>query len=180
MTGAIRSRTMNRSIPVSRKPGANFRNREHTPRWLIVRATWVTYVIVCPGLRSLALSAEDNRWLNWIGWLYLRTLERPMVVLYGLSGIALFFLALLLKPNANSLHRLYRDRLSKAFLFDPRHREKTAPVKREEASHDQGRDFAQLDEMPLSALSVRHAPYHLINAALNIDRKSTRLNSSHL
>src|SRR6516162_11691572 len=28
-------------------------------------------------------------------------------------------LSLLLAPNANSLHRLYRDRLSKAFLFDP-------------------------------------------------------------
>jgi hypothetical protein len=153
------------------KPGGDLELGEggrHTPRWLIVKATWITYVVVCPGFRNVALAVEDNRWLNWIGWLYLRTLDRPMVVLYGLAGIALIFLALLLKPNANSLHRLYRDRLSKAFLFDPRHRESTAPVRREHASHDQGRDFAQLDEMPLSALSVRHAPYHIINAALNI------------
>src|SRR6185503_16110116 len=69
--------------------------------------------------------------------------------------------------NANSLHRLYRDRLSKAFLFDPTPRDDQAPG-RNEASIDQGRDFPQLDQMRLSALSVEHAPYHLINAALNI------------
>jgi hypothetical protein len=72
-----------------------------------------------------------------------------------------------LAPNANSLHRLYRDRLSKAFLFDPRHLAR-GHVERNEASLDQGRDFPQLDTMKISALSPRYAPYHLINAALNI------------
>src|SRR5262249_10155555 len=71
------------------------------------------------------------------------------------------------KPNANSLHRLYRDRLSKAFLFDPTTKAGTPPAPAE-ASVDQGRDFDVLDTMRLSDLSDAHAPYHLINAALNI------------
>ena len=75
--------------------------------------------------------------------------------------------SLLLKPNANSLHRLYRDRLSKAFLFDPEARA-GGGRKRNEPSVDQGRDFAQLDHAAQQALVSEHAPYHLINAALNI------------
>ncbi|MGF7236040.1 MAG: hypothetical protein ACQSGP_13930, partial [Frankia sp.] len=43
--------------------------------------------------------------------------------LYIVTGIPLLALSLLLNPNANSLHQLYRDRLSKAFLFDPNRRE---------------------------------------------------------
>ena len=81
----------------------------------------------------------------------------------------MFVLSWLLKPNTNSLHRLYRDRLSKAFLFDPRKAARGARiVRRNEASIDQGRDFEQLDDMRVSQLSAKHAPYHLINAALNI------------
>lgn len=76
---------------------------------------------------------------------------------------------LFLEPNSNSLHQLYRDRLGKAFLFDPdpNRRVGTKPAFNE-ASRDQGRDFAELDRMKLSKLSDVHAPYHLINAALNI------------
>jgi hypothetical protein len=37
--------------------------------------------------------------------------------LYFWSGLLLLILSLFLMPNANSLHRLYRDRLSDAFLF---------------------------------------------------------------
>src|SRR5262249_34380028 len=33
--------------------------------------------------------------------------------------VLFIILSIGLDPNANSLHRLYRDRLSKAFLFDP-------------------------------------------------------------
>ena len=43
----------------------------------------------------------------------------PVIVLYALTGMLLFLVSWLLTPNANSLHRLYRDRLSKAFLFNP-------------------------------------------------------------
>jgi hypothetical protein len=75
----------------------------------------------------------------------------------------------LLAPNANSLARLYRDRLSKAFLFNPKRAARDARlIRRDEASLDQGRDFEPVDDMRVSQLSTRHAPYHLINAALNI------------
>src|SRR5262249_19337572 len=93
---------------------------------------------------------------------------RPMAPFYSSIGLLLLVLACFLKPNANSLHRLYRDRLSKAFLFDPREPDKRQAVKRNEPSIDQGRDFPQLDRLLLSKLSSGHAPYHLINAALNI------------
>ena len=38
-------------------------------------------------------------------------------LLYFLTFLLLVFASFILKPNANSLHRLYRDRLSNAFLF---------------------------------------------------------------
>jgi hypothetical protein len=41
----------------------------------------------------------------------------PIAWLYVLIVLILALLSLALKPNANSLHRLYRDRLSNAFLF---------------------------------------------------------------
>ncbi|MGY8680876.1 cell division protein [Bradyrhizobium sp. UFLA05-153] len=103
----------------------------------------------------------------------------PMVILYVLTGALLLIVSLLLTPNANSLHRLYRDRLSKAFLFDPT-RSADGDIARAEASLDQGRDFKPLDRMKLSDLYAvanaddpnagpkLSAPYHLINTALNI------------
>jgi hypothetical protein len=111
-----------------------------------------------------------------------------MALLYFLSAIILFALSLILGPNANSLHRLYRDRLSKAFLFNPRFYADGAPA-RNEPSLDQGRDFLPLDQEKLSDLlhptvyqadasgaitavqSEQRAlvsPYPIINAALNI------------
>ncbi|MCK1383749.1 cell division protein [Bradyrhizobium sp. 21] len=104
----------------------------------------------------------------------------PMVILYTFTSVLLFVISFCLTPNANSLHRLYRDRLSKAFLFDPT-RSADGAIARAEASLDQGRDFKALDSMKLTdlyAASVEpagqagipklYAPYQLINTALNI------------
>jgi hypothetical protein len=115
----------------------------HAPRWLITPAGW----------------------LNESGG---ERLEQRIAILYLCAGVLLATFALLLTPNANSLHRLYRDRLSKAFLFDPRVQPGRGAVRRDVASIDQGRDFEPLDKMKVSELSAKHAPYHLINAALNI------------
>lgn len=72
--------------------------------------------------------------------------------IYGLIAIAMIVVLWpFLDPNANSLHRLYRDRLSDAFLSV------TCP----DGSLN-GKD------MKLSQLNTSNAPYHLINAALNI------------
>lgn len=135
---------------------------EHTPTWLIEAATRLIYHSLCPAFRPVpSLSQTEDG-------LFIRIVNRPMVFFYSSAGLLLLILAGLLKPNANSLHRLYRDRLSKAFLFDLREPDKRMTVKRNEASIDQGRDFPQLDRLRISTLSSEHAPYHLINTALNI------------
>jgi hypothetical protein len=71
-----------------------------------------------------------------------------------IPGALLLVASWFLSPNANSLHRLYRDRLSKAFLFRPK--DDVAP---DEAIHP-------LPRMRLTELE--DGPYHLINTALNI------------
>jgi Patatin-like phospholipase len=115
----------------------------HTPQWLLAAANWTSNLLVG------------------------RVINRPLTLFYFCIGALLFVFSWRLTPNANSLHRLYRDRLSKAFLFDPMNKPGTKP-KANETTIDQGRDFAPLDNMPLSQLSVVDAPYQLINAALNI------------
>jgi patatin-like phospholipase len=65
--------------------------------------------------------------------------------------------ALFMNQNANSLHRLYRDRLSKAFLVCPKDRLQ---------SRDE--EIETIDKFRLSELDEKLAPYHLINAALNL------------
>jgi hypothetical protein len=126
----------------------------HAPAWLASPAKYI---------------AERAGWSD-SGFGYAFAL--PIVILYAFAALMLFGLSWFLTPNANSLHRLYRDRLSKAFLFDPR-QPAEAEVGRVEASLDQGRDFQPLDRMKLSDLyppdaRKLNAPYHLINTALNI------------
>ncbi|MGY8662485.1 cell division protein [Bradyrhizobium sp. UFLA05-109] len=141
----------------------------HAPTWLESAAQWIGAEAQkrFPGMFQ-GLASE-------LGYSF----SLPVVILYALAGVFLFLVSWLLTPNANSLHRLYRDRLSKAFLFDP-----TLPadgdIARTEASLDQGRDFKPLDRMKLSDLYAianagdpnagpkLSAPYHLINTALNI------------
>lgn len=65
------------------------------------------------------------------------------------------FIAWLFEGNAYSLHQLYKDRLSKAFLFNP-----SRPKRRNE--------FPPLFDFKLSQLSDVLAPYHIVNAALNV------------
>jgi patatin-like phospholipase len=128
---------------------------EHSPGWLTSAAKYTF------GEQGLGLS------LRW-----------SLVDLYLLFAAMLFVLSWQLKPNANSLHRLYRDRLSKAFLFAPVRQHRT--MARNDPSLDQGRDYPELDDyqFKLSWLypptqanpptRKLEAPYHLINAALNI------------
>src|SRR5262249_8498004 len=78
------------------------------------------------------------------------------------SGAILLIVSFFLSPNANSLHRLYRDRLSKAFLFKPQ-------------SKVTSDDLPALDVCKLTDVDPRFAPYQLINTALNIEG-STHVN----
>jgi len=150
---------------------------------------WMVYLYLCfVGIKDLDpehvrqsgsyyhgpawLSDVSQRWFGHstpVGWFYFVT------------GIELFLLSLLLAPNANSLHRLYRDRLSKAFLFDPTTIEgrRAGPrSKREsvllsnaaaaELLKYQNFELAPLDRFKLSEISCADTPFHLLNAALNI------------
>jgi predicted acylesterase/phospholipase RssA len=164
--------------------GAGTFTAEITPQPAAPAATmeWLTPVSHVPAwLRSAASNvARQFHWSD-AGSGYSHSL--PLVILYALVGLLLFAISWSLTPNANSLHRLYRDRLSKAFLFDP-DRSADGNIARAEASLDQGRDFMPLDRMKLSELyaaardgadkdgvaaaSKLGAPYHLINTALNI------------
>jgi hypothetical protein len=116
--------------------------------------------------------------------------------LYLAVGAVLLVIGWSLNANANSLHRLYRDRLSKAFLFDPDQRVTARPwysfkrkadadtdEKKADADVDAAKaktdaetepaspnsDLKPLDNLLLSQLKTDLAPYHLINAALNIE-----------
>jgi hypothetical protein len=96
---------------------------------------------------------------------------------YLVAGLAMLVISSLLSANANSLHRLYRDRLSKAFLFDPDKRmasrstgfslKRQAGAETEAALRDW--DLLPLDNLRVSQLRTDLAPYHLINTALNIE-----------
>lgn len=109
-------------------------------------------------------------------------------LMYLLIAVGLLLVSHLLDPNRNSLHRLYRDRLSKAFLFDLS-KYRLADTMREAMSRlfqvsekpniltriwryftgePERDDLAQNDFVKLSKLSAEHAPYHIINTALNI------------
>ncbi len=59
-----------------------------------------------------------------------------------------------LRPNSYSLHRLYRDRLSEAFLFG--------------APQPGDVDPPPLDNLKLSGLVGSSGPYHIVNAAMNV------------
>jgi hypothetical protein len=73
---------------------------------------------------------------------------------YLLAAVLLLLVWPFLNVNANSLHQLYRDRLGSAFL-----------VRRSAANPAA---FEAADNFALSDISNSCAPYHLLNAALNV------------
>ncbi|MGY4379331.1 hypothetical protein ACVWZ3_006970 [Bradyrhizobium sp. i1.3.6] len=81
----------------------------HTPAWLLFLAQKAGQVVQ---VRFPSLFQGNASELAYSYSLH-------MVILYTFAGALLFAISFCLTPNANSLHRLYRDRLSKAFLFDP-------------------------------------------------------------
>lgn len=125
---------------------------------------WILFIHLCalgiPVLKRAPLPGDDqvSFLLNYLPSRF------GIVGLYILVATGLLIFATLLKPNAVTLHGLYRDRLRRAFLFDARYDpstlssfERSKPVR-----------FPALDLMRVSDISAAHAPYHLINAALNI------------
>jgi hypothetical protein len=81
--------------------------------------------------------------------------------LYILVAIVLIVISCFLNPNANSLHRLYRDRLSKAFLFKPNEIDPTT------------KELLPQDGLRLSEIKTPLTPYPLINTAINLQASKT-------
>jgi hypothetical protein len=149
---------------------------------------WMAYLYLCFAIKDL-----DPDYVNWSGSYYHAPLwlsdilqhwfgyKTPIGWFYLVTGIELFLLSLFLAPNANSPHRLYRDRLSKAFLFDPTIIEarrsgpgsklQSAPLS-DPAAFERLKygnfELAPLDRFKLSEISCVDTPFHLINTALNI------------
>ncbi|HEY6518886.1 MAG TPA: patatin-like phospholipase family protein [Roseiarcus sp.] len=74
--------------------------------------------------------------------------------LYSYTFLVLALIVLALRANGYSLHRLYRDRLSKAFLFGQTPQGSAEPK--------------SLDDTKLSQLQSSKGPYHIINTAMNV------------
>jgi hypothetical protein len=138
--------------------------------WLAMMqlAYWGTAVSSCPGTELLDCSSATlvNGWehapkvLRWL--LRIPPEGAPLVafhwwavpLLYAGAAVALLALWPFISVNANSLHQLYRDRTSSAFL-----------IHRPNADSE---DVVAADDFLLSSIDPRQAPYHLINAALNV------------
>jgi hypothetical protein len=145
---------------------------------------WLAYLYLC------YLGIEDDakyhapQWITRLAQHLFQDWWRsaPIAWLYLATFLVLLLASLMLTPNANSLHRLYRDRLSKAFLFDPMTIEgeptgssvkphistsMTIPAANEMMEYENF-ELAPIDRFKLSKISCAYAPYHLINSALNI------------
>jgi predicted acylesterase/phospholipase RssA len=124
--------------------------------------------------------------LLWIAYLYLgyyavedlgagAATTSPLVLLYRTVAVASFLLCLLIGPNSNSLHALYRDRLARAFLFD-----RARLAGSEAGAAPTGDSSDTFETRKLSCLKPRNAttgrwgpsaanaPYLLINTAINL------------
>ncbi len=97
--------------------------------------------------------------------------QSTIPLLWGwLALLLLVILAATYRPNAYSLNRFYRDRLSQAFLFDPT--TFPPPVRAEAAASgpraSRSSGPTPLNELRLSKLDSAASPYLLINAAMNL------------
>lgn len=139
------------------------------------------FTLLRRGLAKLALVAAGlamplGLWLLYL-WLCLRAIDgsppsgldlfltqawpdRPdnaretITLAYGIIFTIAAVISYALTANAYSLHRFYRDRLSKAFLFGGTVAGQPDPE--------------ELDAIKLSELEDTEGPYHIINAALNV------------
>lgn len=141
-------------------------------------ALWVTYLYL--SFWGISNSVAERvyfapRWLTGLA-AQMPFGHNSILFLYLAAGALMAVISALLSANANSLHRLYRDRLSKAFLFNPTKRVAASalPLVKGKTGAEtdtalQNSDLEPLDGIRLSELKTDLAPYHLINAALNIE-----------
>jgi hypothetical protein len=127
------------------------------PGW----AAWFKKILAKGAIWLAAIIMPSFLWLLYLGLTSIGIADKSGnsgivdAGVYLAASIVTVLLALFVNPNVTSLHRLYRDRLSKAFLFDPKTR-------------DVHGDLMAVDPK-LHNLDTNLCPYPIINAALNIE-----------
>ena len=118
------------------------------------RPTWMAHLV------ELACGKPDVKLVRWMQPAVEACADKRVIAdLFIYAGAGLTALTWIFSPNANSLHRLYRDRLAKAFLFVP-----------ERTSLDEApsQDPRPIRDLALAELDPSNGPVHLINCALNV------------
>jgi hypothetical protein len=129
---------------------------KHAAGW----PAWLKKITAMAALWLAAMVVPFALWLLYLCLTYLGLGSSRIFQLYLAAFFVTFFLAISIDPNRTSLYRLYRDRLCKAFLFDPKVRET-----------DAYRDLKSRDPK-LYEINTDLCPYPIINAALNIEGSS--------
>jgi hypothetical protein len=148
---------LSRALGIFLKVTQHATDRSTLAKRFMAQAALVVAAMVLPFVLWAAYLALSVGAISW--WTEPAGLASGAWLLIA-AFILLATVAFFLQANAYSLHRLYRDRLSRAFLFwrgPPR--EQSAPNR--------------LDDLKLSALRDGAGPYHLINAALNVQGSAT-------
>jgi predicted acylesterase/phospholipase RssA len=133
----------------------------------------VTYWGLC--INTLNCSCTAPSWLMNVALVIPVAKGYGATTLYFIVALICFGLSLLMQPNANSLHPLYRDRLNRAFLFRPWPVLPTQPAQANIAKPWPADLATHPDELvdewrpKLSEITGLYGPYHLINTALNVE-----------
>jgi hypothetical protein len=148
--------------------------------WLVAilgfLAFWLIYLSLCHWalqgkareVSQLALFLPDSLWLIAVNSLPDGALTQTAsaLIYYVAGGIVLWIYSFFFVDiNHTSMHNIYRDLLSRAYLFSWNRK-----------NEDDG--LIHNDEQRLSNLSAVNAPYHLINAALNVSHQREAFRSS--
>jgi len=127
---------------------------------------WLLYL----QLTYFGIAGSDSLFPYAPGWLLSLAHAAPLQDVLRKAGITMIaglyleaflitgLVAVFINPNVTSLYRLYRDRLSKAFLFNPN----------PDIPRDKNGDL-QAYEPKLHKIDTRFGPYPIVNAALNIE-----------
>jgi hypothetical protein len=132
----------------------------NAPTWLSATATSVAgWTDILPNWTC------TNMLPNWTCAVIKNVLARlgPIGVTYLIVASVLAATCLLIGPNANSLHRLYRDRLSRAFLF------RRFPDETQDAGLLKFSALKPRDKSGNWCRSAALAPYLLMNTAINLE-----------
>jgi hypothetical protein len=142
---------------------------------------WLVFLRIA--LAGIAVSGKGPTYPFAFHWLAMPTVLGHHVsfcLACFVASVLLMLIGSRFSPNANSLHRLYQDKLGKAFLFDPSKRvQENASWFRDAKSEglkvtrtlsqNEVEDLAPRDTLLLREISPRcGGPYQLINATLNL------------